>query len=353
MNIVLVTSFVVIGVVIVGGIIAFLFFQLSNLVRKEQVAMEMDRGRYNQALTVGHEITVDANTDVQLEEAKQIAAKKAASLPRGGNVKIGSFDAENQPTASDGLNEDPVSAVKIAQYHTWQGLAPGASAVKAAALPTLAATQTAPPLKSAGDLVPGKDYQVIEITDDMIPAEIRKARIANAKAKSAAIKAAKAGGQATPAQAVSPSEIVTETPATPAAGAAPASVKSEPVAGVDYEVIEITDGMDPADIRNARIANSKAKSAAMKAFKEAGGQVQGAAPVSAAPDVVESQPPAVETVEETAAPPIDISAPDYVAISDDLSPEDVRKARIHNAKARSAYVKQLKAAGIDPSTVDF
>jgi len=201
--------------------------------------------------------------------------------------------------------------------------------------------------------VPGKDYQVIEITDDMIPAEIRKARIANAKAKSAAIKAVKTGGQATPAQAVSASEVVTEAPATPAAGAAPASVKSEPVAGVDYEVIEITDGMDPADIRNARIANSKAKSAAMKAFKGAGGQVQGAAQVPAAPDVVESQPPAVETMEETAAPPIDISAPDYVAISDDLSPEDVRNARIHNAKARSAYVKQLKAAGIDPSTVDF
>ncbi len=353
MNIVLVTSLVVIGVVIVGGLIAFLFFQLSNLVRKEQFAMEMDRNRYNQALTAGHQITVEADTEKQLAEAKLIAAKKAASLPRGANVRIGSYGSGEQPTASDGLNADPVSAVKIAQFHTWQGLAPGASTAAPSVKPTLAPTQTAPPLKSMGDLVPGKDFPVIELTDDMSPAEIRKARIANAKAKSAAIKAQKTTGAAAAVQATQPAEVLTEAPAPPETAAAPASAVGEPVAGVDYEVIEITDNMDPADIRNARIANAKAKSAAMKAYKEAGGKSQAAAPTPAAPESVESQPPAAEIAEAAAAPPSDIPAPEYMEISDDLSPEEIRNARIHNAKARSAYVKQLKAAGIDPSTIDL
>jgi hypothetical protein len=302
MNIVLVTSLVVIGVVIVGGLIAFLFFQLSNLVRKEQFAMEMDRNRYNQALTVGHQITVDADVEKQLEEAKIIAAKKAASLPRGGNVRIGSYGTGAQPTASDGLDSDPVSAVKIAQYHTWQGLAPGASTAAPSVKPTLAPTQTAPSLKSAGHLVPGKDFPVIEITDDMAPAEIRKARIANAKAKSAAIKAQKTTESAAPVQATQQTEVVTAAPAAPEAAAAPASAVSAPVAGVDYEVIEITDDMDPADIRKARIANAKAKSAAMKAFKAAGGQAQAAAPATATVEIVEPQPPTTETVQDAANP---------------------------------------------------
>jgi hypothetical protein len=34
-----------------------------------------------------------------------------------------------------------------------------------------------------------------------------------------------------------------------------------------------------------------------------------------------------------------------------MDPADMRKARIQNAKAKSAYNKALKAAGIDPSTV--
>jgi hypothetical protein len=58
----------------------------------------------------------------------------------------------------------------------------------------------------------------------------------------------------------------------------------------------------------------------------------------------------VETAPEI---PANIIPPEYMEISDDLSPEDIRKARIQNAKARSAYVKQLKAAGIDPSTVEL
>ncbi len=271
MNIVIVTSLVVAATIIVGALIAFLVFQLSKAVRKELYAVELQRSQYNQALTVGHKITVDANPDTQLKEARLIAAKNAASLPRNANVSIGSFGSDKQPTASDGIAADPVSAVKIAQFHTWQGLAPGASSAKSTAKPALAPTQTAPPAKSAGDLVPGKDYLHIEISDDMAPAEIRKARIANAKAKSAAIKALGTMPTPAPSEAKSQPAAVEEAPESSAADAIPTAAVSEPVAGVDYVVIEITDDMDPADVRKARIANAKAKSAAMKAYKQAGG----------------------------------------------------------------------------------
>jgi hypothetical protein len=34
-----------------------------------------------------------------------------------------------------------------------------------------------------------------------------------------------------------------------------------------------------------------------------------------------------------------------------MSPDEIRNARISNAKAKSAYNKALKAAGIDPASV--
>ena len=40
--------------------------------------------------------------------------------------------------------------------------------------------------------------------------------------------------------------------------------------------------------------------------------------------------------------------PDYTEITDDMAPDEKRRARIENSKARSAYNKQLKAMGIDP-----
>ena len=368
MNIVLVSSLVVLGVVVIGAVLAFFFFQMSNLINKERVAMEVERSQFNPNVTAGHDITVDAETTAQLKEARMLAAKRAARTPRGANMRIGSMGKGEQPTASDGIDSDPVTAVKIAEYHTWQGLVPGSSKAVAATKPQLAKTQTAPPLKSADDLVAGKDYPEIAITDEMSPAEVRKARIANAKAKSAAIKALKTAGAA-PAPSAQPVETVKEAPVETAPASAPtvAPAVGEPVAGVDYEVIEITDDMDPAEIRKARIANAKAKSAAMKAFKEAGGQTQAAAPaakpvpasVSSSPQEAEAEQPespegsAVEDAAASSSPPSDIPAPVYVEITDDMSPEDTRAARIQNAKARSAYVKALKAAGIDPSTVDL
>jgi uncharacterized protein YggE len=111
--------------------------------------------------------------------------------------------------------------------------------------------------------------------------------------------------------------------------------------------------MESAEVRKARIANAKAKSAAMKAFKAAGSQPQSAAAVPPPAEPVKPQLPPAAAVETAPEIPANIIPPEYMEISDDLSPEDIRKARIQNAKARSAYVKQLKAAGIDPSTVEL
>jgi hypothetical protein len=45
--------------------------------------------------------------------------------------------------------------------------------------------------------------------------------------------------------------------------------------------------------------------------------------------------------------------PELVEITEDMDPAAVRQARIANAKATSAYKKTLKAAGIDPATVEI
>jgi hypothetical protein len=106
--------------------------------------------------------------------------------------------------------------------------------------------------------------------------------------------------------------------------------------------------MDPAEVRRACIANAKAKSAAMKKFKEAGGVAAEAAPAPApAAEAAPAEPPAAPS-----AVPASIQSPEYIEITDDMDPADIRKARIANAKAKSAYNKALKEAGIDPSTVE-
>ena len=86
------------------------------------------------------------------------------------------------------MKSDPLTAVKIAQFHGWQLLHTGAKVTASPEVaPKKAPTRAVESEKSADDLVPGVDYSFIEITEDMSPAEKRKARIANAKAKSAAI----------------------------------------------------------------------------------------------------------------------------------------------------------------------
>ncbi len=350
MNVLIITSIVVTVTIAIGTGLASIFVRLSNMVVEEQEAAEKEKSSYNPALTKGHRVPVEADFETQLKEARLLAAKKAAVTPRGANMRIGQ-SRDKQPTAFDGIEEDPITTVRVAHFHGWNILRTGATAGAVAAGGTQAAAGAAAPTKRPEDLVPGKDYEYIKITDDMDPAEVRRARIANAKAKSAAVKALKAAGSvaAGPAQEGAAAAPAAQQTAAQPQAAAPAAT-GEPQPGVDYEVIEITDDMDPGEVRKARIANAKAKSAAMKAFKEAGGTV-GAAPAQEA-----AQPAAAEPAQAQAAPAADVSAvprPDFIEITDDMDPGEVRKARISNAKAKSAYVKALKEAGIDPSTVDM
>ncbi len=100
--------------------------------------------------------------------------------------------------------------------------------------------------------------------------------------------------------------------------------------------------MTPEDVRKARIANAKAQSAYNKALKAAGVSATAAAATA----------PATAPAATPAAPPAataGIAPPDLIEITDDMPQDEIRKARIANAKAQSAYNKALKAAGIDPA----
>jgi hypothetical protein len=354
MNVLIITSIVVAVTLAVGTGLATLFVRLSNMVVEEQQAAEKEKSSYNPGLTKGHKVPVEADFETQLKEARLLAAKKAAVTPRGANMRIGRLRKDDQPTAFDGIENDPITTVRVAHFHGWNILRTGAQAGVQAAGATRTAAAAGVSTKRPEDLVAGKDYNYIEITDAMEPTEVRRARIANAKAKAAAVKALKAaGGAAGPAGAEAAPDGAAPAARTQAAPAQAAPVSSgEPVAGVDYQVIEITDDMDPAAVRKARIANSKAKAAAFKAFKDAGGTV-GA--VSAPETPAEAAEPAVEatTAAKVAAVPTNVPRPDFIEITDDMDPADVRKARISNAKAKSAYVKALKDAGIDPATVEM
>jgi hypothetical protein len=332
MPIFIIAVVVIILIIVVALVLAKGTANFDEAVQKNQVAIDNQArsgGAYNTALTMGYKIPINADPDVQMREARILAAKRAAALPRGGNMGIGRLGAaDTLKTAWKGVESDPVTAVKIATYHGWDGLRTGTVAPK----PVAAAPKAAPAAAAKVELVPGKDYPVIEITDDMSPAEKRKARIANAKAKSAAKKAAKAAGTA---PAAAPAA------AAPAAAAPPAPAVTVP----EPELIEITDDMDPAEKRKARIANSKAKSAYKKALKAAGIDPN-AAPAPA--------PAAAPAPEETAAPAADANMPpppELIELTDAMSPEEKRAARIANSKAKSAYKKALKAAGIDPKSV--
>ncbi|MBX3056153.1 MAG: hypothetical protein KF770_06725 [Anaerolineae bacterium] len=338
--------------VLLGGFLAWVIAGMDTRVNTTKVELEEKDKGYNPALTFGHKIKAQADPEAQLVEARRLAAKQAAAMPRGANMQIGRSGEENLVTAgrADALQRDPVTAVRIAAHHGWDGARTGAVAVTAA---PAAAAPVAKAASAPAAATPGKDFPVIAITDSMSPEEIRKARIANAKAKSAAAKAAKAAGVPTAAAVAEPGVVQ------PVAAAAPVATA---VAIEPPQLIEITDGMSPDDVRKARIANSKATSAFNKALKAAGidpkdveivdGQVviPGGAPVMAAPAAA-----AVDEAEAVAAPvaaPAAVASavpePNYIEITDDMSPDEVRKARIQNSKLKSEYNKALKAAGIDP-----
>jgi hypothetical protein len=357
MNILIIVTILVMVTILSGIIIAVIFARLSTVVATAEAGAQpsQQRATLNPSLTLGHPIHVDAHVSEQLVEARLLAAQRAALMPRGANMRIGGRGVENVHTAREGVENDPITAVKIAAIHGWQMLHVEDPWLQPETSPaTQQAGSAVAAAKSPDELVPGKDYPFIEVTDSMSADEIRKARIANAKAKSAAVKALKEAGEMTrAADGVPAGEMARAADDAPAAATpAAASGPVEPVAGRDYEEIEITGAMAPEEVRKARIANAKAKAAAAKRLKEQGGT---AAP-AAAPTVEAAAPPAEQAapapVAASPAVPANITPPTYLEITDGMPPDEVRKARIANAKAKSAYQKALKEAGIDPATIE-
>jgi len=346
--VILLIILVIFLVLLVGLLLAFLLSRADNVVTATRSEMVAEEKAYSPGVTFGHRIKVQADYDDQLKQARLQAAKQAAALPRGANARIGRAGQSTLETASKALNSDPQTAVRIARFHGWDGarVGPTAAAVTAApvvAAPVARATAVAP--AAPAGVAPPK---LIEITADMSPEEVRKARVANAKAESAynkALKAAAAGAGAG-APVAAPVAAAVAAPAAAAAGI-PAAANIPPPS-----LIEITAGMSPEAVRKARIANAKAEAAYNKALKAAG---VGAGTVAGVEAVVNAEMPGPATVvaPPAAAPPAlaGIEPPKLIEITPEMSPEDVRKARVANAKAESAYNKALKAAGVDPGTL--
>jgi hypothetical protein len=193
-------------------------------------------------------------------------------------MRIGNVYQPTLKTAWQGVDEDPLTAARIAEYHGWEGVRTGATDDDGAAV---ADTSDAPVLKIK--VYPGKDYTAVPITAAMSLEEKRKARIANAKAKWAAYKLAKAEGRYTVIESSSAPapEAAAAAAAAPAVEEAPAAQKAAPaesetavsadIAGIPKpNIIEITDDMDSDAKKKARISNAKANSAYKKALKAAG-----------------------------------------------------------------------------------
>lgn len=330
-------------VLLVGLLLAFVLSRADRMVTRTREEMVAEEKSYNPAVTLGHRIKVQADYDEQLKQARLEAARQAAALPRGANSRIGRAGVSTLEPASKALQKDPQTAVRIARFHGWDGARVGPTAAVVAAAPPAVAPAAARPAAApvAAGVAPPK---LIEITANMTPEEVRKARIANSKAEAAYNKALKAASSGAP---VAPP--VAATVAAPAAAAAgiPLAANVPPP-----NLIAITDGMSPEEIRKARIANAKAEAAYNKALKAAG---IGAGTVAGVEVVVNAEMPGPATVAapSIAAPPAlaGVEPPKLIEITPDMSPEEVRKARVANAKAESAYNKALKAAGIDPGTL--
>lgn len=359
-----IATIVVLLTFITGALFAWIVKSVDSTVVKTKDNIDNADNGYNPALTMGHRINSQAGAQEQIKEARLASAKAAAALPRGANMRIVGPGSSALESASQALNEDPWTASKIAQYHGWDGAKAGIPAGGVPEAGAAVATAAAPAAAGKIELVPGKDYPVIEINDDMSPDEKRKARIANSKAKSAAMKAAKAAGA--PAAAV----------ASTAAPIAVAPAAPDPVAaGIEPpKFIVITDDMSPDEVRKARIANSKAKSAFNKSLKSAGidpktVNIDDQGNIVMPEGVTPAVPPAAavpvattETTPPTPAPSeggsvdlaaLGISPPEVVELTDDMTPDEKRQARIANSKAKSAFNKALKDAGIDPKTVQL
>jgi hypothetical protein len=340
--IILVIVAVIFLVLLVGLLLAFLFTRADRSVTAMRSDMAAEERAYNPGVTLGHKIKVNSDYDEQLKQARLLAARKAAETPRGANNRIGRAGASNLATAGQGAKSDPMTAVRIARFHGWDGArtgAPSVGAVAAAPPPTVA---VAPGVTGAVPAVAGiAPPKLIAITPDMPPEEVRKARIANSKAEATYNKALKAAAAGAPVAA--PAGAVAAQPAA-AVAAAPVAAHIAPP-----QLIEITPDMAPEDVRKARVANAKAEAAYNKALKAAGAATGAsgahpATPVGAA-DVAQPMAAAPAAAPVTAG----IAPPQLIEITEGMAPEEVRRARVANAKAEAAYNKALKAAGIDPA----
>lgn len=346
---ILIAVAVVVLIILLAVAFAVAFSSLDRAAKEVEAEREETDRAYNPNLTMGYEVSMRAEKEKMIEEARTLAAKQAAALPRGANMRIGRLGESNtMKTAYDGAKEqrDPFTAAKIAAYHGWDGLRSGF----VSAQEQQAAPQAAQPKAKKGKikLEPGKDYPHTEITDDMPPEEKRKARIANAKARSKAMKeakAAQAAGQPVPTEA--PAQ---QAPAQQQAQPSPAAAAGIPEP--DYK--EITDDMGADEVRKARIHNAKARSKYHKALKEAGidpKEAQQQQQAAQQQQEQQAQPaPQTQAASDPAAA-AGVPEPDYIEITDDMEADEVRKARVHNAKARSKYHKALKEAGLDPKEV--
>lgn len=355
MNIFTIAGVVGLLIIFLGVALAVLFVRLSRMVTEAEMALEQSKSAFDPNVTLGHEIPVKADVQEQLSAARKLAAKRAAALPRGANMRIGRLGQPNTRGAGKAADEEPFTAVKIAAFHTWQGARTGPPSVSGAEQAAQARQKTRPaPTKKPEDLVPGKDYPFTEITDDMSPDEVRQARIANARARSKAIKELKEQAAAAPApEAAAPEAAEPEAREPSAAEEAVAAGVEEP------EYTEITDDMSADEVRKARIENSKKRSAYFKALKEAGidpKKVQEGAAAKKEPAAKEAAPAEPEVSPdgegEAMAVPADVPEPDYIEITDDMPADEVRKARVHNSRERSKYYKALKERGIDPKAVE-
>ncbi|MDX1664778.1 MAG: hypothetical protein R3272_13385 [Candidatus Promineifilaceae bacterium] len=359
MNLFTIAGIVGILVIMMGVLFSAFFVGLSRMVRTSEAELEEEKSAVNPSVTLGYAIPVNADVPEQLERARKLAAARAAALPRGANMRIGRLGAENTRGAGAGVTEDPWTAVKIAAFHSWQGARSGPPVAGAA--PETAAVQAraaAAPTKKPEDLKPGVDYEYTEVTAEMSGSERRQARIANAKARAAAIKALKQQGVAAAAMPPTAGE-----PGAPPTADAKKVSPAAPVATTtvpEPDYIEMTDDMPADEVRKARIHNARARSAYLKALKEAGvdpSQVTstiehpGAAPAATeeSPKAATPAAPTPASGREAVAVPDDLPEPDYIEITDDMPADEVRKARIHNARARSQFMKELKARGIDPA----
>ncbi len=129
MNIFILASLVMLGVLLFGLLLTFVMARLSTMVvanSAEVEAQQKERKAVNPKLTGGHPIQPSTDVTEQLEQARKLAAKRAAALPRGANLGIGRLETTDaradKKVASLGTTTDPMTAVRIAEFHTWKGL---------------------------------------------------------------------------------------------------------------------------------------------------------------------------------------------------------------------------------------